>query len=136
MIDVIGAQFTGADAAKQCPGYIAHTFVGSQLVPGVVPNDVDVLVLVETSDDVCSCPAGFEASSALYGDGDVDWASYRRGDVNLILCRDGGFYYRWMQAAVLCGQLSLTDRRARVLLHELLRDGRGIETALRRAGLA
>ncbi len=130
---IVETQAIAALAAKGCAGYVAHAFVGSQLVPGVIPNDIDVLVLVDLPSDVWECPEGFEPSCELYGDLGLEWHSYRRGDVNLILCHDAEFYANWVKSAKICAGLGLTDRRARVLLHALIRDKRDIDTALVRA---
>lgn len=119
-------------------GFIHYALIGSCLNPNVAAKDVDVLVLVETVKDVAITPDGFTpcavyAEQDAFGDG---WTAYRRDDVNLIVCHNATFYTRWVQAAKWCAELDIRDRRLRVLVHELHRDGTDFGTAVLRAKAA
>jgi hypothetical protein len=104
--------------------------------PGIVdPKDVDFLVLckgdvvgmLEADDEDVPRHAFGEGwdnggSNALDADGD-QWGSIRRGDVNLILTTDGGWYARSVQASEVCVALQLTEKFDRIVAYRVVRDG-------------
>jgi hypothetical protein len=126
--------------AEKVLGYVVHAVTGSCTVPGVVAKDLDVLVLVDAPWQISYAPAGYVscmeyAEQDAFGDG---WTAYRGQavgcqDVNLILVHDAQFYARWVEAGRLCAELGATDRRLRVLIHEMHRDQQDWLVALERA---
>ena len=110
-------------------------------------NDVDVLVLVpnlqQAADDLKS--TGLMHPSLQYLDLSREWFCAMRGpkdnpavrDFNVILVNDPARYAAWIRAADVCRGLVLLgvhmDRRARVLIHEMLRDNNTLPAALDKA---
>lgn len=98
---------------------------------GQQPRDMDYLMLVTDinaafkwlteSDTYASCSNG-------YGDIDRDgWTAVRKGDVNIVLCFDKGFFERWVAAVKVCAwmvseqkiDLTKLDRKH---VHNIIRD--------------
>ena len=119
----------------QINGYIRHDLTGSAICPAVTkPKDVDVLVLVEEDYNLIQRLQGFWAcEETQYSAEDDGWCAYRGGTVNLILTSRADFYAKWVQAGQMCAKLGVTDRRVRVFIHELVRDGTAPTDALVRA---
>jgi hypothetical protein len=138
--DPIEQETIAKRAVQGVTGYVAHAVTGSCTIPGVAAKDLDVLVLVEKPEDI-SCPPLHYVSCMEYAEQDAfgdGWTAYRGSevgcaDVNLILVHDAQFYARWVEAGRLCAELGATDRRLRVLIHEMHRDQRDWQTALERA---
>lgn len=93
-------------------------------------NDLDILVLGDM----------YALSNTLEGMGwtretlfihydNTDFISLRKDNVNLLLTDDQEFFERFKLAAEVCKVLNLADRRARILVHRVVRDGLSSEEA-------
>jgi hypothetical protein len=112
--------------------------VGTAAYPdeaGVDPKDIDFLVLchgetvgmndlIDTSLPRHAFGEGWDngGSNALDAEGD-QWGSIRRGDVNLILTTDAGWYDRSIKASDVCVALQLTEKFDRIVAYRVIRDG-------------
>lgn len=121
------------------PGVEKFTLIGSSTVEGCEPKDVDFLVLLaddpenldtvfERADDVLPGDLSMEE----YKDWDEDWCSMRRGKANYIVTTCPDLYAKSLLANDVVRLLKLTDKRDRVAVHRLIRDGHSVEQA--RAG--
>lgn len=106
--------------------------VGSSLIEGVDPKDLDFLVLTNCSgflgaeDGNNACGAfgnDWFPPAALY-DGENDtWGTLRRANVNLIVTIDPEWYARALVANEVCVALSLQSKADRIVVYRVVRDG-------------
>lgn len=66
---------------------------------------------------------GWETCSGEYDDQDDKWGALRKGNVNLIVTTDKGWYDRALMASTVCEALKLTDKGDRIVAYRVIRDG-------------
>lgn len=104
------------------------------------PKDIDFLVLVDwTPDDFLADGTfgaevrwwwpGFDLCEGEYDDKGDQWLAVRKGDINLIVTHDKGWYERASLANSVCHLLKLENKVDRVAVYRLVRDGQGVEQA-------
>lgn len=113
--------------------------VGSSLIPGVTPSDIDLSVAVSRSILLGACPEdmqdaliadlvalGYKAAVPYPGD---DWRAMRKGDFNLLVQFSPLRHALTVQASSTAVLLNLTKKADRVALHRHVVDGDDIATA-------
>ena len=98
---------------------------------GLQPRDLDVLVLVSdirAAFNWLTEHGGYDSCSNGYGDIEGDgWTAVRKGDVNIVVCDDRGFFDRWVAAVKVCAWL-VSEKKAdigkadRKHIHNIIRD--------------
>lgn len=114
--------------------------IGSEYINGKPGRDRDVLCPPNITEDMVT-GAGFTITTNQlldegrdYPDSDLFFTA-RKGDVNLIVCRDQEFYERYPAAAHTCRLFVLytgkdMDKGLRVAIHKLIADGEPVPIAL------
>lgn len=87
-------------------------------------QDIDLLVQIDTSFVV---PATWSRDGA--SDVPSPFESYREGEVNYILADCADWYDRMKMASDLAAELRLYNKRDRILLHRVVRDGMTVDEA-------
>jgi hypothetical protein len=101
-------------------------------------KDVDILVLADYP-DFCGARWMFGNTWTLcagkYDDQTDKWGTLRKGNANLIVTVDRGWYDRMKVASEVCAALKLMDKGDRIVVHRVVRDGYDADGAnARRAG--
>mgnify|MGYP001236544418 CR=1 FL=1 len=118
----------------------AWRLIGSaQYLPADQVNDVDFAVLLQSELD----PARYATNLQDTGWGKCSeydqttglWFAVRRGDLNLMLTSDPGFYEKYLLAMEVCQGLRLAEKAQRVAVCAIVRDGLSAAEARNRAGL-
>lgn len=109
----------------------AEALVGSRVTCNPAPTDTDLDVLVKVPYIESSCPAPFSLNKyrAMYdvlmadrwtlggsGDGDGEFESWTKGEVNLILTDSSEFYDKFLAATSVCTRLNLMNKEDRKAL--------------------
>ena len=88
--------------------------------PAPMDTDEDWIVYVESFSKFqgWAINAGFEKTTPedheAYGSGEVEFKTYRRGEMNLIVTEDRQFYDDWMLATCVCRELNLLEKADRI----------------------
>lgn len=121
--------------------HLRHLFIGGQILEyrmvGSVytlgkGRDIDFAVLVNNQFYLQEQPEWLvgewvrEGADVYEGD---SFASYRRGDINIIVMHDRDFYQKFLTAMEVCKVLKLQTRKQRVLVCRIVRDGMTAEQA-------
>lgn len=106
-------------------------------------QDVDMLVLLKDGVDVEQWQPLGKADRGYWVDCDgaeydmeshlMTWKAMRRGRANLIITNQAGFASLFLLADEACVALNLTDKRQRIILHSVIRDGLSHSDAAARA---
>ena len=109
-----------------CDDYMAS---GSRVICNPAPTDTDedwaVLsydfrrrkLLVEAL-----LAEGFEVDGKEYGDGTINFRSYRKGDINVIVIFNSQEYARFALATRIATALNLTNKEDRIALFSMIRE--------------
>ena len=97
-----------------------HFITGSTLVKGVTPADIDVVVLVDSSEEVQKIFAGIELAKLDLNAGslvaDSRFMSIREGDINYICTFDYELFYRFKAFSGVLNMLQIKDKKQRIAL--------------------
>jgi len=128
--------------AMTVPGHVACALVGS-VAMFEEGNDLDfsVLVAVEDIKEYLTCHR--EEGKALHGwaytdydtDGPRQWAALRKGHVNLLITNSKEHHEGNITATQVCKALDLRDKRKRIIVHRIVRDGDCAELAEAKASM-
>ena len=108
--------------------------IGSSTIPGCVPNDYDIMVMLrneEEENEAVFLAEWVETHGRLFGGLSLDtkglydnthWCSVRvcESPINLILTTNGNFFRAQRIAQRVCERLRLTDRGERLLVFKTL----------------
>lgn len=124
---------------RSAPLVVDVVQVGSSLIPGVIPSDIDLSVAVSRSIFLGRCPdsmrdaviadlvaLGYVPAKPYPGD---DWQAMRKGDFNLLVQFSPMRHALTVQASSTAVLLGLTRKADRVALHRHVVDGDDIATA-------
>lgn len=110
---------------------IQSQHVGSLLIDGVEAKDIDFLVLMDNTRVVTDARWAFGGDWVLpsgeYSDTDDTWCAIRKGDINLILTNDARWYERCKLANEVCVALQVQDKKDRIRVYRVIRDGKSAE---------
>lgn len=93
-------------------------------------KDLDILVLIKPVEFQSITQATHEIFGGAwslcgedYEDMDEHWCARRKGDVNLIITDDPGWFDRAVVANAVCIGLQLEDKHSRKVVYRIVRDG-------------
>lgn len=123
-------EIVDADAyIQKLPGVIDCALIGSALYLPETANDLDFAVLLwpnKTPAEFCAtlCNQGFSSCSKYaHMPVESDWLSVRNGMLNLMVTADREFFDGYVTAMQVCLALHLTEKRDRILVCKIVRDG-------------
>lgn len=126
-LDIEAEVAEGRRVIAAMPDVIDSALIGSAAyLPAELVQDVDFAVLVKAQDAVEY--AGFLGPEwPLCGDYDTqagEWCAVRRGNLNLMLTTNRGFFERYRTAMEVCKALGLKSKQHRIAVCAIVRDGK------------
>lgn len=92
------------------------------------PNDIDFAVLIDGDDAVKFATDLEDSGWGMCGDYDTGkdalWCAIRKGKINLMITRSQDFYDKYLAAMEVCKALHLIDKRDRIAVCAIVRDGK------------
>lgn len=117
----------GEDFLRHRVGVLEFSLIGSAMfLPEEACQDVDFAVLTAggaREDFLRLVGEGWEDCAEQYDLQDGTWGSVRRGDINLMITSDKAWYDRYKLAMEVCKALRLTEKKDRIAVCRVVRDG-------------
>lgn len=113
--------FAGCVELGKMPGVLRFELVGAAMYLEPI-NDYDILVLV--GENFAIAPDWQPCMSDAYETPDHNFRAYRKGMLNFIVLTDEELYKRYLLAAAVCAAVKVQDKKDRIVVHRMIRDGK------------